>query len=159
MNWKDMGDGSFPLVESNLYTVRIVEVKRGLSAKKQSPQLEVKATIIEGPLEGMSLMDRLSLVEAAAWRIGQALLACGMSTENIKALPVCDDNSEEFTRITNMLKGRVCVWDVTQDTYQGTTRNKVSSWAAVLDADQGELTYEDNVPDWVKSKTKKAGLI
>lgn len=154
MSWKDMSVGEFPLVEPGMYSVRITSVERCVSSLKKTPQIEVKGLTDDDK----SVVDYLALTEAAQWRIGQALVAVGMSEETLKALPDCDTTGEEFFRIMSLLKGRTVNWDITQETWEGRTRNKVAAWISNSDS-QDPLVYEDNVPGWVKSKVKKAGLV
>ena len=161
VNWGDMNvSESAPVIAPGFYLSEVVDYEKTV-AKTGTQQIKVKHRILEpGEAEGAPLFDFLALSEAAMWRVGAFVQACGL---DLKSLPNMELGSEQFWRVVQLTKGRRVYLDVAQETNpkSGKPVNKVKGFTLV--EDQEPLEYVDNVPSFIKNKheadAKKAGLI
>ena len=168
INWKEMNIGQgAPLIVSGFYLVEITKIE-DKQAKTGTDQLLVHGVIVDGELEHTPVQCYFALTDAAAWRIGKYLVAAGHDEATLRALEDMDSKSESFRRLLGSTVGRKMSWDVKQEPdNKGQMRNNVASFLGF--DDQEPLTFEDNVPDFIKNKNqvdqknrdmaKKAGLI
>lgn len=167
VNWGDMNVGqAAPLLEPGFYTVTVGDYEK-TTASTGTPQIKYTHKVAEGSEDviGAPVFDWLALSEAALWRVGAFVQACGM---DLKSLPNMELGSEQFWRVINMCKGRQVILELGQKTTpKGKVVNEVKSYMPV--DDQEPLEYTDNVPSFIKNKQepdaatkaklKKAGLI
>jgi hypothetical protein len=165
VSWGEMNvNESAPLIEAGFYQTEVIDYEKTV-AKTGTEQIKVKHRIVEGESEGATIFDWLALSDAAMWRVGSFMLACGL---DLKTLPDMDTNSEAFWRVINLSKGRRLYIEVAQETNpkSGNIVNKVKAYNSV--EGQEPIEYTDNVPSFIKNKQpdtatqaklKKAGLI
>jgi len=145
---------SLPLLEQGCYLVQLKKAERKQAKKTGTEQMMITSEVVEGENVGATVVDYIALTDAAHWRVGKFLLAVGY---DLKSLGKLDTNSEGFMRIITNALGRKVYLEITQDTYEGKTNNKVAGYLSYQD--QEPIEYEDNVPAFIKAKAKKAGLI
>lgn len=159
MNWKKESDRKeFPLFEDGTYLVSIDSWVKGESKKSKSPQIEWTMTMCEdgNPLGGQEFKDFMSLSSAALWRVAGLIKAAGVDMENLPEMVV---GSEEFNRVLDLVKGRKVYVELVTEVYDSKPRNKVKAYIEYSEQEPAPAYGDNKVPDFIKNKVKKAGLV
>lgn len=118
-------------VEPGTYTVVIDDAEQGTSAN-QNPKVTVYFRVVGGNYDGATLVDFLTLTEAAMFRMVGLMNAVGMKAPR-KRIQVD----------LNKFIGKTLQVEVDDDTYNGRTRSKVQNF---MKAAAGSASVAD-VPD------------
>lgn len=113
---------SFKPYPEGRYDLEITKVEEGVSSKAKSPQLIVRATILEGAHANKKVTMYLSTVEAAMWKVEQIFEAAGLEPKETGEVdehgsPVLEINEQE-------LVGRALIFEAEITEYNGKERNE-----------------------------------
>ena len=151
MSWKNAQRNR--VVEAGQYHVQVKGWKPHEAVDSGNDCVIFEHTII-GPVDspeiGQTVSDFITLTEAAAWKLGWFVGACGII---IADLPDMDTGSEEFQRILNTCKDRRLWVQVTKGVHKNKDVNKITDYTP--DDDQEEVEVVEEVPDFIANKMKR----
>ncbi len=144
MDWgKEAQGGGGGVYPEGSYRVRI-DAWEYTTAKTGTKQVKWTTKILEPDThKNMTITTFTALTDKSLWKIARLVKGAGI---DVSRLPKMDVNSNAFSKVLDMCKGRTSYWHLTQTPGQnGAPRNEVDDF--VIDPNQGEVTNEPVEPD------------
>ncbi len=142
----DFGNvGNFQLYDAGTYKFRVDSWERGVSSKKNTPQIRFKCTFQDGKYHGKPYTEFLNVTDASVWKVASFIVNCGvLSSSKI------DTESRKFEQMCNACIGRTLYVNLEKDEAYG--NNKSTSF--MPDEDLEPLNFDssgqDDAPSFVK---------
>lgn len=146
--WKEASEGNFPVYPSGTYLVKITNVKKAISAKKQTPGIQFTATVL-APEDYLGRFLSLTVWKGAEWRLPAIVEACGITgvPENLDM----DLENDSLFQVCEATVGCKSYWRNEQGNYEGKPKNEIVDFQP--DPDQAVVQFDSNgdVPDFARS--------
>lgn len=160
IDWGKEGEKGFKIYDDNTYLVEIKKIERK-TASTGTPQAFITAVIVDGDCQGGTISNFMALSDNALFRPAGFLNAAGI---NLLTLPQMIVGSETFWKAIDMALDRQMYWEVVKgkNPKNGKDKNDVQNFIHAQGVNDPEIVEWDeysDVPDFVKGKAKKAGLI
>ena len=117
VNFSDVQN--FEALPAGIYSVAIVDMEEVNSSPSGFPYFKVTMEILDGEFANRRLWSNLSLSPKAAWKLQEALLAFGESSDDLVA---------EFEFDPEKYLGVECKVSVSQTNYEGRLGNAVDNF-------------------------------
>lgn len=154
MDFGKHSDSSIKILPAGTYRVQLSRWEKKVAGTGTEQNRWYARVANEGPYNEDSLVDHLSLTEAAEWRIGKFVMAAlNLEKADMQAIGNIALGSEKFTRIMDACKERTMFWTITEEPNpSGKIVNKVIDY--IPDPDQAKYDVGDleEVPDFVRNK-------
>jgi len=146
MDWRKAGNTT---VDAGVYEV-VVKAWKPDTSRNKNPVIRFTYEIVGpsgNPNVNRTLVDSITLTDAAAWRLAWFVGSTGIVLESLAEM---DSESEEFHRVLETCVGRKLWITTVIDSYEGIQRNKITDYAKSDDQEETEITEE--VPDFIKRR-------
>ena len=154
MDWEKAGNQEFEIYPEGSYCVEIKSWKKEIAKSSGNEMIRLDGAIVTPSAhKGKSVVEWITLTEAAQWRLAFFLEKC--LAIDVKKLPPMDTDSEEFRNLLNACKGRKMFWNIYIDSYDGKNKNKTTQ-KDPYEISKGNQPFDistiEEAPDWVKSR-------
>jgi len=157
IRWSDMDpSGSYHVYEPGTYLVEMQSFEKK-TASTGTPQLKWLGHICDFEHAGQEITTFTALTEKSiptSFGLAGLLAGCGI---NLKGLPDMVIGSEQFYKVCRMVVGRKVYWQVGVKVYDGKKSNTVEAFTP-YEEQAPPPGWDDDVPDFLKTKLKNAGL-
>lgn len=148
MNWKKEAAtaGNQELYPEQAYVATVKSWERAM-AKTGTTQIRFKFEFVKPhDFQGKPFTDHFALTERALWRLA-SFIGCIVKLDDSGEMEV---GSVAFQRYLNAAIGKTVGMFLTQESYEGKQKNRVTEFMKT-EADLVEVESEEDVPEWVKN--------